>query len=192
MPRGKKNLLETTNLPIIKTNTEEGKIPYFIIDNEWGIACDDRNEILVHKNPANKTIKNDQGEDDHIEQYYMWTIDCYPSNVTNALEIYADRKGKEAKSKLLRSKDYNDLLRINRDIQQTIDKALDSEGVNQSYLAVTSILDERSKLEEELNRLRELTNIVEDKSNHLLELIKEKQTIIISETKPHNVKKKEK
>ena len=191
MAKGKKGLMETTNLPIIKTNIEEGKIPYFIIDNEWGIACDDRNEILVHKNPANKTVKNEQGENDHVEQYYMWTIDCYPSNVTNALEIYADRKGKEAKSKLIKSKDYNDLLKINKDIQQIINKALSSEGINQSYLAVTSILDERSKLEEELNRLKEIEETIENKSNYLLELIKKKQTIIISETKPHNIKKKE-
>ena len=92
MARGKKSLIETTNLPIEKTDKEEGQIPYFIIDDEWGVSCDDRNEILVHKRLANRTIKDENNINTYIEQYYSWESICYTSNFTTAIDIYANKK----------------------------------------------------------------------------------------------------
>ena len=191
MPRGKRNLLETTDLPIIPTDKEEGQIPYFILDDEWGISCDERQEILVHKKSANRTIKDENGVETHIEQYYMWDSVAYTSSFTHAISIYVDKKGKEKKSKLIKSKDYKELIAIQNDIKSTIAKALDFKGVNKDFLSITSILDERTKLEKELKMLKQTKEQVLQETEKLLELVKEKNKIIISTTEPkkHRVKK---
>ena len=193
MPRGKRNLLETTDLPIIPTDKEEGQIPYFILDDEWGISCDERQEILVHKKSANRTIKDENGVETHIEQYYMWDSVAYTSSFTHAISIYVDKKGKEKKSKLIKSKDYNDLISIQNDIKSIITRALDFDSVNKDFLSITSILDERAKLEEELKLLRETKEQVELETEKLLQLVKEKRSIIISniEPKKHRTPKEE-
>jgi hypothetical protein len=193
MARGKKSLLETSDLPIVTTDIEEGQIPYFIIDDEWGISCDERQEILVRKKIANRTIKNEQGNEDHIEQYIMWDSISYPHTFTNAIEIYVDKKGKSMKSKLSKSKDYNDLISIQNDIKSIISKALDFNSVNKDFLSITSVIDKRAKLEKELISLKEIKEQVETETEKLLELIKEKNKIIISATelKKHRTKKEE-
>lgn len=193
MARGKKSLLETSDLPIITTDKDEGQIPYFIIDDEWGIACDERNEILVHKKVANRTIKNESGVETHVEQYFMWESISYPSTFTKAVELYVDKKGKTMKSKLIKSKDYNDLISIQNDIKSTISKALDFNNVNKDFLSITSILDERTKLEEELKMLKETKEQVLSETDKLLQLVKEKRSIIISNTEPkkHRTPKEE-
>lgn len=193
MARGKKSLLETTNLPIITTDKEEGQIPYFIIDDEWGVSCDERQEILVYKKTSSRTIKDENGVETHVEQYYMWDSVAYTSSFTHAISIYVDKKGKEKKSKLIKSKGYNDLISIQNEIKSIITRALDFDSVNKDFLSITSILDERTKLEEELKMLKETKEQVLNETDKLLQLVKEKRSIIISntESKKHRTQKEE-
>jgi hypothetical protein len=191
MAKGKKSLLETTDLPIIETDIEEGLIPYFLIEDEWGINCDERNEILVRKRTASRTIKDENDVEDHIEQYIVWEAETYSNTFTHTIECYINKKGKEEKSKLIKSKDYKDLISIQNEIKSNISKALDFNGINKEFLSITSILDERAKIEEELKLLRETKKQIEIETDKLLQLIKEKRSIIISNTeqKKHRIKK---
>ncbi len=184
MPRGKRNLSETTNLPIIPTDKEEGQIPYFVLDDEWGISCDERQEILVHKKSANRTIKDESGIETHIEQYYIWECIAYTNSFTHAISVYVDKKGKAKKSKLIKSKDYKELIEIQNEINSIISKALNFNGVNKEFLSITSLLDEKSKLKEELISLKETKLQVEKEVENLMDLIKEKRAIIVSNTEP--------
>lgn len=190
MAKGKKSLLETTDLPIIETDIEEGLIPYFLIEDEWGINCDERNEILVRKRIASRTIKDENDVEDHIEQYAVWEAETYSNTFTHTIECYINKKGKEKKSKLIKSKDYKDLISIQNEIKSNISKALDFNGINKEFLSITSILDERAKIEEELKLLRETKKQIEIETDKLLQLIKEKRSIIISNTeqKKHRIK----
>lgn len=184
MPRGKRNLSETTNLPIIPTDKEEGQIPYFLLDDEWGISCDERQEILVRKKSANRTIKDESGIETHIEQYYTWECIAYTNSFTHAISVYVDKKGKAKKSKLIKSKDYKELVEIQNEINSIISKALNFNGVNKEFLSITSLLDEKSKLKEELISLKETKIQVEKEVENLMDLIKEKRAIIVSNTEP--------
>lgn len=184
MARGKKSLLETSDLPIVTTDIEEGQIPYFLIDDEWGIACDERNEILVHKRIASRTIKNEKGDEDHIEQYIMWDSISYPSTFSSAIESYVNKKGKTEKSKLKKSTNYNDLIKIQNEIKLTIEKSLEFNGANSNFLSSMSIIDERAKLEEEIKKLRETKEMIIKETDLLMELVKQKRAIIISNTEP--------
>lgn len=190
MARGKKSLIETTNLPIEKTDKEEGQIPYFIIDDEWGVSCDERNEILVHKRLANRTIKDENNIDTYIEQYYSWESICYTSNFTTAIDIYANKKEKEKKSKLIKTKDYKDVIKIQEEIKEIIQEALSFENSkNKEYLSTTSIIDKRAKLEEEILLLKETKEEVEKETEKLLKMIKEKNKIIINSEPSGKTKK---
>lgn len=191
MAKGKKSLLETTDLPIIETDIEEGLIPYFLIEDDWGINCDERNEILVRKRIASRTIKDENDVEDHIEQYVVWEAETYSNTFTHTIECYINKKNKEEKSKLIKSKDYKELISIQNEIKSNISKALDFNGINKEFLSITSILDERAKIEEELKLLRETKKQIEIETDKLLQLIKEKRSIIISNTeqKKHRIKK---
>lgn len=190
MAKGKKSLLETTDLPIIETDIEEGLIPYFLIEDEWGINCDERNEILVRKRIASRTIKDENDVEDHIEQYVVWEAETYSNTFTHTIECYISKKDREEKSKLIKSKDYKDLISIQNEIKSNISKALEFNGINKEFLSITSILDERAKIEEELKLLREIKKQIEIETDKLLQLIKEKRSIIISNTeqKKHRIK----
>lgn len=190
MAKGKKSLLETTDLPIIETDIEEGLIPYFLIEDEWGINCDERNEILVRKRIASRTIKDENDVEDHIEQYVVWEAETYSNTFTHTIECYISKKDREEKSKLIKSKDYKDLISIQNEIKSNISKALEFNGINKEFLSITSILDERAKIEEELKLLREAKKQIEIETDKLLQLIKEKRSIIISNTeqKKHRIK----
>lgn len=190
MARGKKSLLETTDLPIVETDKEEGQLPYFLIDDDWGIACDERNEILVRKRIASRTVVNDDTNEKYVEQYTMWDSICYPSNFTNTINCYVDKKSKELKKKITRTKDIKKVLEVENEIKNIIARSLKVDGVNKEFLSVTSILDERTKLEEELKLLRENKEKVELEVDKLLTLVKEKRSIIIKEIEPkkHRVK----
>lgn len=190
MAKGKKSLLETTDLPIIETDIEEGLIPYFLIEDEWGINCDERNEILVRKRIASRTIKDENDVENHIEQYVVWEAETYSNTFTHTIECYINKKDKGEKSKLIKSKDYKDLISIQNEIKSNISKALDFNGINKEFLSITSILDERAEIEEELKLLREAKKQIEIETDKLLQLIKEKRSIIISNTeqKKHRIK----
>lgn len=191
MPRGRKKATELNDLPTVITDNEEGTIPYFVLDNEWGVACDERQEMLVHKRLANKTIKNENGEEDHIEQYSMWDAVCYCNSFSHVIQRYYDRVGKLEKKKLIKSTNFDELTNIYNNINKTISDAFSSTGINKEFLSISSILDDKARLKEELLSLKETQEQVEKETDKLLQLIKDKTSIIISRTEPtkHRVKK---
>lgn len=182
MPRGKKALSETSDLEIIKSDKEEGNIPYFLIDDDYGIACDERQEILVHKRIANRTVKNSDKE--YIEQYVSWDSLCYPSNFTNAISCYVERKGRELNKKIKKTKDIQKIIDNQNELKHLISTSLNINGINKEFLSITSILDERTKLEEELKMLKQTKDNVLNECEKLIDLVKEKRSIIIKETEP--------
>lgn len=194
MARGKKSLMETTDLPIVETDKEEGNIPYFVIDEEYGIACDDMQEMLCKRVKASKTIKGEDGKESHVETYYKWNNLKYMGNFTSCIEEYAKIKSRDIKkNKLIKSKDFKDVVAIQNEVKQLVADSLSKDGLNKEFLSITSIIDERAKLEEEIKHLKQLKEQCINDVESLIELVKEKRRIIIKETEPkkHRVKKEE-
>ena len=65
-----------------------------------------------------------------------------------------------------------------------ISTSLNINGINKEFLSITSILDERTKLEEELKMLKQTKDNVLNECEKLIDLVKEKRSIIIKETEP--------
>jgi hypothetical protein len=192
MAKGKKSLLETTDLPIIATDKEEGQIPYFIIDDKYGVSCDERCEMLCRKKKASRTIKDEEGNPHHVETYYMWESFCYTNSFSSCVENYINIKDRELKKeRLIKTKDYNKMIEIQQEIKRIIDNSFSSNGNNKEFLSITHTIDQQAKLNEELIVLKNLKNQVQDETDKLMQLIKEKRAIIISNTEPkkHRVKK---
>jgi hypothetical protein len=193
MPRGKKKTSEILELPIIETTNEEGQIPYFIIDDEWGISCDERQEILVRKKLATKTIKNEEELADHIETYYLWTSNSYLRTFTEALETYYMKTDRIKKNNIKKSTNINDLIDIQKEIYELINKALCFNGINKTFLSSIDILNEKAQLKETLTDIKNLKTQIETESEKLMQLIREKRSIIVKNTEPkkHRIKEEE-
>ena len=92
MSKGMKPLTETTDLPIVNTNTDEGDVPNFMFkgDKDYGIASDDCNYILVERKNASRTVKDDNGTPIKVETYNQWLDKGFFKSFDNCLKMYCE------------------------------------------------------------------------------------------------------
>lgn len=186
MPRGKKTLVYP-ELKVIETENEEGTIPFFLIDDEFGIACDQYCYMLCRKKRANKTVKDEDGELIHIESYWMWTAYKYTNSFESIMNTYVSQKERDINKKLVKEKDFKNIIKTYQEIHEIIKNALDVEGLNKDFLSCSTLIDQRTKLEGDIKLVRELKTKLEKECGELEKLIKEKRKIIIDNS---TVKKK--
>lgn len=100
MPR---KTLADTELPIEETDIEEGTLPFFLIDDEYGIACDQYCYMLCKKKRANRTIKDEDGKPNHIESYWSWTPFKYTGTFQSIMETYVEQKERGLNKRIVKS-----------------------------------------------------------------------------------------
>lgn len=181
MPR---KTLADTELPIKETDIEEGTLPFFLIDDEYGIACDQYCYMLCKKKRANRTIKDEDGKPNHIESYWSWTPFKYTGTFQSIMETYVEQKERGLNKRIIKSKDFKEILETYNKIYKIISDALDIEGLNKSFMSVTSLLDQKEKLLQEISEVHELKEDLLKEYNELQILIKEKRKIIVDKHKP--------
>ena len=183
MPR---KTLADTELPIKETDIEEGALPFFLIDDEYGIACDQYCYMLCKKKRANRTIKDEDGKPNHIESYWSWTPFKYTNTFQSIMETYVEQKERGLNKRIVKSKDFKQIIETYNTIHKIISNSLDVEGLNKSFLSVTSLLDQKEKLLQEISEVHELKEDLLKEYNELQALIKEKRKIIVDK---HTAKK---
>lgn len=186
MPRGKKSIIDESNLPVINTDEETGTIPFFLIDETYGVACDQYGYMLCKKKSANKTIKDEEGNLDHIESYYTWTPFKYTGTFESIIKCYIEQKERGLNKRLVKQKDFKKLLEIREEIYSIVYKAFNTNGINKEFLSVSNLLDQKVELENEIKNVIELKNNLTKQCNELEKLIKEKRKIIVEK---HTAKK---
>lgn len=194
MAKGRaKQLLENTDLPLIETDDEEGTIPFFIIDDNYGIAVDNYCYQLCKKSKANKTVKGENGVPTHVESYYKWTSFKYTDSLKSMFDCYVKEKERELHSKLTKSREFRDLMKVQDEIKTIICTSLKPDGHNKEWLSTVELLDEKERLRSEIKELQNIKQSVIREADSLLDIIKEKRKIIIGETEPkkHRIKKEE-
>lgn len=187
MPRGKKTIADETELKIIETENEEGTIPFFIIDDEFGIACDQYCYMLCRKKRANKTVKDENGQPTHIESYWMWTSYRYTNSFESIMNTYVSQKERDINKKLVKEKDFKNIIKTYKDIQEIIKNAFNIESLNKDFLSCSALIDQRAKLEGEIKRVEEVKDKLIKECDELEKLIKEKRKIVIDNS---TIKKK--
>ena len=135
MAKGKESLLETTPKDkIVVTDKEEGSIPFFEFDDEYGIAVDQFQYILVQKKISGRTVTDENGNE-YVESYIKWDTSKakYSSTVEGIIDSYISVIEKK-KLKDLRTKDMNDIIKVRLEIKAIIEKAFNNTGVNKEIL----------------------------------------------------------
>ena len=181
MPR---KTLADTELPIEETDIEEGTLPFFLIDDEYGIACDQYCYMLCKKKRANRTIKDEDGKPNHIESYWNWTPFKYTGTFQSIMETYVEQKERGLNKRIIKSKDFKEILETYNKIHKIISDAVDIEGLNKSFMSVTSLLDQKEKLLQKISEVHELKEDLLKEYNELQILIKQKRKIIVDKHKP--------
>ena len=185
MARGKRL---DENLPVIKTDTEEGSIPNILITDNFGIEVQDSpvTYSCVEKKLSNKTSEDGKS----IIQYYKWTpFPAYCVTLEQAIKRILE---KSVAQKLERN--------TKLEMQAAVDKVVEtyrdfSKSLNLSFhedtIKIMSDIDKRYReMEEKLKGLERLEDELVNNSDKLMELIKEKRRIIVNNTeeKQHRYK----
>lgn len=183
MPRGRKAQTEEIELKIIETEDEDGTIPFFLIDDEFGIACDQYCYMLCRKKRANRTVKDENGKPSHIEAYWMWNSYKYTNSFLSIVETYVSQKEKDLNKKFVKEKDFKNIVKNYEQIHEIIKKTFDIEGLNKEFLSHNILIDQRAELDKEIKATKELKDKLVKECEELETLIKEKRKIIIDSTK---------
>lgn len=189
MAKGKKSLVETTDPDkIIETDKEEGQIPFFIIDDEYGIAADNLCYMLVYAKKAGRTLT-----DGNVETYIKWDPVAYVNTIKKAIEEYSIVKERKLNKKLLKSKDLSDIKANQEEVKEAIQKALSPSGKNQKVFETLDLLQAKEDVLKDINDLHEQKEKLLQLFDEFEALIKEKRKIIIKQTEPtkHRYKKEE-
>lgn len=185
--------LLNNDLPVKETDIEEGNIPFFLIDDEYGVTADNYCYMLCYKKKMNRSVKNEDDVITHIESYYNWTPLKYTNTFQSIIECYMTIKERKLSSRLVKNKDYKEFINIQNEIKDIISKAFDTNGVNKEFVSFCDLIDHKEKLLQEIEELSALKDKVVDMANDLLNIIKKKRKIIINETegKKHRIKLEE-
>lgn len=190
---GRVSLTESTDLDVIETGIEEGCIPFFLIEENYGVSVDDLCYKLCERRKANRTIKDENGNPDHVETYFLWTAFKYLSSFKQSIECYCKIKERKLNARKVKNADYKELINTQNEIKRIVAKALKTDGVNKEFVSFCDLTDKKEELLREIEEVRALKKTLNDESESLINLIKEKRRIIISSTEPkkHRVKTEE-
>lgn len=190
---GRKSLLESTDLKIVETDIEEGTIPFFLIEDDYGVAADNNCYMLCERKKASRTIKNESGEPDHVETYFLWNSFKYLSTFKGTLECYLQIKSRKLNARKLKTTTYKDIIDNQNEIKNIIANALKSDGVNRDFVSFCDLVDKKKELLNDIQEVKNLKNQLIDEVDSLMNLVKEKRRIIITNTEPtkHRLKLEE-
>ena len=185
MARGKRL---DENLPVIKTDTEEGSIPNILIKENFGIEVQDSpvTYSCVEKKLSNKTSEDGKS----IIQYYKWTpFPAYCGTLEHAIKRILEKmvaQNLERSTKLEMQAAVDKVVETYRDFSKSLDLSFHEDTIK-----IMSDIDKRYReVEEKLKGLEVLEDKLVNNSNDLMELIKEKRKIIVNNTeeKQHRYK----
>ena len=175
MPRGvRKKLTETTELPVIHTEEETGNIPFFILeDDKYGIATDKVSYSLARRKQASKTVKDEEGNEDHVETYYIWESFKWGRTIESVVDSYIRHKTKELDSTLVKEHDINKLNNNRDKVLEILRKSFKPIGVNKKIIEFSDLMERKEDIIKSIEELNEKNNELYEAISNLEELIKE-------------------
>ena len=183
----RKNLLENIEPEkIIDEGREEGQIPFFVIDEEYGVAVNDLCYMVVCAKKRNKTV-----EGGFVEKLIFYEPVSYVSTFAQAIESYVSIKEKKLNRKLLKSKDLTEIKNNQEEIKMIIKKALSTNGINRKMFDTVELVQAKEDIIKDMDDLKKQKERMLRMFNELESLIKEKRRIIIKQTEPTKHKYKE-
>lgn len=198
MARGKgkqslKELLDESQLT--QTDEETGTIPFWIIDDTYGVAVNQYEFSLVERKEMTRSIKDESGNIAGGEIYYTWQFCKSASSFEDALITYCKVTERKLLTKLVKCKDFREIVKIRLQIQKTINDSFKIDGINKDLLSACNTIESHQELDIKITETNKLINDVTKQANDFIEFIKEKQTIIVNRTenkpKKHRIKEED-
>lgn len=179
MPRGRKKKVEETDLPIIETEDEIGTIPFFILEeNKYGVYTDNISYSLVRRKKASKTIKNEDGIDDHIETYYKWESFKWTETFNNIINTYIEYKEKELDAKLVKEHSLDAINNNRNKVFAILQKAFSTIGNNKEVFEFCDLLDQKKKILKDLEEVEEMKERLKNTILEIEDMVKSKKKLI--------------
>ena len=192
MARGKQSLKETLDPSLItKTDIEEGDIPFFLIENGYGVSVDKYGYNLVERKEMTRSVKDEKGNVVGGETYYTWNFSKSAGSFEDALLAYTRVTERKLMSKLVKCADFRKLVAIRLQIQNTINNAFKIDGINSTLLDACNTIQGHEDLKVKITEVNKLADNATEQFNNLIDTIKEKRKIIVQEMpkeKKHPIK----
>lgn len=171
MGKGRKTLIEENqNLEVVESTETVGVAPFLMIDDEYGISCDDCCYALCRKKIINKKVEIDGVA--KIEQRVSWQKISYGAAIFEVLKSYMNKKP----LKDLKDKQFLKAEEVMQIIKNTADKADDC----MQKLIYDNDVEKLGKLEatrriltNEINDLIKMKNDLKSEYDKTMAIIKE-------------------
>ena len=176
---GIKSLAETVDEKDIVDLKEELNAPNILIDDEYGICENTLDYALVHKTIRYRTGTEEDGiNNGKVLRYVSWEYVNYAGSVMGILKNYFKVVELSSVSKLTKA-NIKEVAIIHKQIQETIDKAIENMGLSKNEQYSLNLVDQINDMKSKLKRV----DYVLKEADDLYDLIKEKRKIIVDNTK---------
>ena len=185
MAKGKQSLKEKLGEDLItQTDEESGNIPFFLIDDNYGVAVNPMEYLLVERKEKTRSIKDDTGNVIGGETYYSWEFCRGSDTFETSLINYTKLTERKLLSTLVKCKDFRILVKIRLQIQKTINDAFKIDGLNKELLNACTTIESPEELNLKMKEMMKLMDDAQIKYDDFIEFLKEKQRIVVHRTEP--------
>lgn len=187
MAKGKQSLKETLDeSQLVKTDEETGDVPFFLIDSNYGVSVDKYGYSLVERKEMTRSVKDESGTVIGGEIYYQWTFSKSANSFEDALIAYTKVTERKLMGKLVKCKDFKELVKIRLQIQKTINNSFKIDGINAGLLNACNTIQGHEDLKIKISEVNKLADDATEQFNNLIDTIKEKRKIIVHEMPKEN------
>jgi hypothetical protein len=196
MARGKQSLAElAAPEDVIETNEVTGSIPFFLIDDEYGISAGYGDYSLVIKKKASRKGKEEDGENkDKVYTYTNWVELKYVSTVEGIIETYATIKERNLNRKLIKSTNIQDIVKNKQEVKDKIYKALRVDIIDNQVKECCNLLDTSQFLKQQITEVKAVLTEYKKLIAEADHTFKEGKKIIVEnmpKTKKHPIKEEQ-
>lgn len=171
MGRGKPSMAANVDKEdIITTNENTGSVPFYLIDDEWGIAADEYCYALCRGKTAHKKDIVDGKE--VIVSYKRWSKVSYYNSIWSVLKGYAEKKEKIDLSQL-KTTDIGKIAQISENIKVIVTKKMNEYVFDTNIEEIGKLEHTKKKLMREVKEITAMKESLQKEYDETMALLKQ-------------------
>ena len=171
MGRGKPSMAANVDKEdIITTNENTGSVPFYLIDDEWGIAADEYCYALCRGKIAHKKDIVDGKE--VIVSYKRWSKVSYYNSIWSVLKGYAEKKEKIDLSQL-KTTDIGKIAQISENIKVIVTKKMNEYVFDTNIEEIGKLEHTKKKLMREVKEITAMKESLQKEYDKTMALLKQ-------------------
>lgn len=171
MARGKPSMAANVNKEdIVATDENTGSVPFYLIDDEWGIAADEYCYALCRGKVAHK--KEIVNGKEVIVSYKRWSKVSYYNSIWSVLKGYAEKKEKIDLSQL-KTTDIGKIAQISESIKTTVEKKMNEYVYDTNIEEIGKLEHTKKKLMKEVKEIAAMKDSLQKEYEETMALLKQ-------------------